>query len=388
MLMNVHSFAQENINSTTFFNKVQSSSILATQSQSDITFKPTLFEDLDLRTETRDFDFDQQEYQFRFDLSTKAKRNAQSDLFDIYKSRLSLSNNNNSKLLEEAYKDWIDLYFIFEMEKSLKEMKLIVDDKISVLEIKTQSLDLKLKDLLNQKSISNNITITLLDLDYSKQQLLSKYNLQGLTPTFDDIIDIKEIIELLFLKKIQKNQLLEDEFNLKSEIINREIALEVAEGKEYFDFGQIRYRGPHEDGIQERISIAAAVNLNRSGNRALKIAKLKMEKDELESEYQLDVQEEYIEAQEVINSIVKQSEILETFIKLKEAEVSEAENLSNQLLKNQTVNPLLLLDIKENKISIEMEKLEREKDIYESYIDYLIKTNALSTPTPRNYLKA
>ena len=48
---------------------------------------------------------------------------------------------------------------------------------------------------------------------------------------------------------------------------------------------------------------------------------------------------------------------------------------------------MILLDIKESKINAALDRLDREKDIYDNYLDYLFKTNAILLSPDRNFLK-
>ena len=391
-VFNIVLCAQEQLNSSLFFKSVLSDALETKPSESTIipsSFKAPIFEEFSFRTETRDLDFDKQEYQFRFDVSTRAKRKAQKELYQQYYTVLNQQiNARETILIDVAYEDWIKLYFIDKKTKILQEKVQVLLDKKMVLEKKAMSLNLDHKQLLNTNRNLNAIKLSLYKSTLLKDEILEKYNLSQSIFSFDNIIKPEQISEMILMQISQNEELLNSEYALKNEMINKEIALEKAEQKEIFDFGQIKYQGPHDNLIQERIAIGAAINFNQSGNRKLKIAELELEKAELSYEKDKD----RIKAQDKLNELSKaiHREILtlDKFSELEAIENNENRRLIELLNEKEGINPILILELKENEVETELERLDLERKIYEDYLEYLFSSNIIYKLPFRNYLKA
>ena len=385
--------AQDVLNSTAYFKSVlPNTNIIATGANINSnlkTFKSPWLEELSFRTETDEFDFDRQEYQLRFNFSTRAIRKAQKELYQHYHNTIfNKVEVDQFKQVELAYENWIKLYFINEKNKILSEKESILIDKIKVLEKKALSLDLNHKELFSSKGALNNLKLDLYKLSLVKAEILDAYNLSVSGFTFDDIIKPNQITEMIMLQVSQNEAFLNQEYAMKNDLINKEIRLEKAEQNKIFDFGNIRYRGPHEDILKERISIGAAVSLNRSGSRKLKIAKLELEKAELNTKKNEDSLEAENDLDLLSKKINRNILALDKYVELKTTEQRENKKLIDLLNEKSGINPILLLDLKQNNIEIELKRLDLLNDIYRDYLEYLFSSEAIYNIPFRNYLKA
>ena len=101
------------------------------------------------------------------------------------------------------------------------------------------------------------------------------------------MIKIEEIAKSVTLLIDQKSSYIQDEQSrLDQEILDTEIRLEKAEKNRIIDFLQVRYQGPREDLLQERLSVSLGIEIPSSGSRKTKIRELNIEKWKSEQEAQ------------------------------------------------------------------------------------------------------
>jgi hypothetical protein len=376
------------INSTEFLSKFFLQSDVTLQ-QDERYIRFPWIEQLDLRTETRDLDFDQQEYTLRLDPSSRKKRNAYNDLYNAYKRNPDL---RKISYLEEdiytAYKTWVSLYFI-EKRKSIYEgLQLLYADKALLSEKKLNALEISFKDLIDIETSSTQLEVNAFDDDLMNDYFLRKYSLGEVLLDFEDIIKVEEILLSVQSMEMSLSNKDLEKYNYEQELINKEIAVEKAEGQHYFDFLQFKYRGPHDNLFEERFSIGLGTELSNPGSRKLKLEELKLKQLEIEQGYENDIEESNTVLEEIKEEIILD---IKSYMNKKEASITQAKNLSiisDKVRTREGYDPEILLDIKEKTLKFSLELLDLEESIYEDYIKLLAESLNLFKKPLTNHLQS
>lgn len=347
-------------------------------------------EDVVVRTETRDFDIDRQEFTLRLKPGSIKKRRAQEALLNHYKTLPDEESLDfYGDVVLNLYSDWISLYFQKQYEETYDSLQLVWADKESVLTKKLGALDVDFDELKDLEIDKNRLSQAQFELDLDKELLLERYDLVGSQLGFGEVVSLEEIGERLAVEAMSGPvNALDFVQEFEKLEIDKEIALERAEQRDYFDFVQFRYRGPHDDPFEEKFAIGVGFNLDNDGNRKLKIAKLLQDKRALDKEFVMDSNKRTIEARQVAEELQRDMKITQHFLALKQEErknLSEIERLVK--LKN-GFDPLLILEIKEHQLKENLKILKYKEGIYFDYIKLLSTTNQLSSLPFKNHLRA
>jgi len=344
-------------------------------------------EQYDIRTETRDLDFEKQEYTLRLDPSSRKKRNAYKALYQMYTTNPDLrAADFQNEDIYNAYRNWITLYFIEKRNLISEELRILYADKALLSDRKLNASEISFKELIDIELSNTDLEIKSFDDALLTDFFLAKYAMENKLLDFTDMISIEEVLLTVESMVAAESGSELEKYNYDQEIINREIAIEKAEGKHYFDFLQFKYQGPHDDLLAERFSIGMGAEIPNTGSRKLKIEELKLKQLELERDYENDKQEVNIAMSETKAEIILE---IKSFMFKKEVRIQQAKRLEVIGQKVQTqegYDPEILLDIKEKKLKSSLNLLDLEESIYEDYIKLLAESLQLFKQPFQNHL--
>jgi len=384
--------AQENLNSDQFFEQAFEQ-LSEAGLKENVSIKFPWIEELQFRTETRDFDFDRQEYTLRLSPSTPKKIKAQEALLSHYQSSPDQKSSRAlQKVISSLYLDWLSLYFINQELEMLDELEIIWNDKKTILQKLIGQHNIDFKDLISLEKDKNELAQLRYELQLELKTILSLYSQDdGIDPDFSPLPSydhIEATIKKLSAESLMASATADPLYAYKQEELLKEIALEEAEGNQYFDFIQLRYRGPHENFWEERLAVGLGFQWPNDGNRKLKLAELKMEQDLLVQEKELENNESLREATISRTKLEQRIDKAKHFANLKAQEATELEKISKAIQQKQGFDPMIILDLKESAISSRIKILDYEKDVFEEYVKYLSSLGKLGAMPFVNYLKA
>ncbi len=322
----------------------------------------------EIRTETRDFEPTRQEFTLRTRLSTPGLRRAQTQ----YYQRLNELPDTESfrvtcRETEDRYAGWLELYRIDELNGLLNDLEVVLTDKQTVLLRLAQTLDFEWRELIDARTELTDLTIRRSELRRKRELLLERFGFSGRTPSFDDFREPDE------LTSGRESIATADEREIEAELalVAGELAIEEAERKRYFRYAQARYQGDDRDPFREEFALSVGFQLPNSGGQKIKQRELELDRLELERERELNrlVSDRL---QTGWNDYLRQE--LQLIQEQNDAYATEAEELatiSANLSAALSVNPLLLLRIRERNLRNRQRLLDRRADLYDDYLDYL-----------------
>ena len=342
-------------------------------------------ETYEFRTESDEFDFDRQEYLVRLTPTSPRVRKAQSALFDHYREKLSLVESYyvNDKI-EEAYYQWTDLYINQQKLAIYQALRDISQDKQAVYQQQARGQDFDYTKLVDAQKELNDLNLQIRELALKASMLKAQANLGTETLIFEDMIGVDQITQAL--SNVYPADSSDAKYDYRQALLDKEIALERAEKRKIFDFVQVRYAGPHDDLLGERIAVGAAIKIPTSGNRNLKIEEIRIEQQELALEHRIARQKIAKEMNERILQIRSKIAIYKTFEEVRASEIESYQAISTFVAQEQGEDPILLLEINENIEKVELDKVKHLEEIYEEYLEYLSLSGKMFARPFKNYL--
>lgn len=328
-------------------------------------FRAPWLDNTELRTETRDFDFERQQYVLRLSPSTPGKARAQSALYNLRENRPDFEAAEIAcDELRQRYEDWLDLYLVEEELKLLSSLDSILADRNLVLNRQSASLDFDWDDLLDLRKEHTELRLRQLTLRERRKNLLAPYGIQEVTLDFSHFPAVSGLINDLEIDPIPEDP----EIAYELELAAREIALERAEGRQYLDFVQGQYQGPHEDQFVERFSVGVGFQLPGNGNRKLKVRELELEQQELIRKQTLDQKAEQQQMESRLETLTGLLQLYSATTKIFDEEAEELERISNNLARREGFDPLPLLSIQARKLKNQLRALDSKQDLLERYL--------------------
>ncbi len=370
---------QNVLNSDNFFNS-------RLGRQTDATFysesaRMPWIEDIDFRTETDDFDFARQEYTLRISPSSPGVRKAQKELLETYKAE---PNNELTAIKKDEvlrmYKDWVNLFLLENEAEIIREFSGIIDDRKIIYEKKISISEFDPEEILKNEVSLVDVNQKLFELELLKERLIGSVDIDH-----SDMISINDILDVVESSDIVLD---EGELTYERQVLEKEMALEKAEGKKVLDFVQLRYNGPHDDLLRERLAVGVAFRLSNSSSRKIKMERLGMELEQLEQEFSLDSNAQQLETNDVLQELQFNLKLLESFDQLQGDLDQKLELLSEAVKKQVGFDPLVILKLKETKLEARLDRLQIVEDIYINYLKYLSISNRMFQLPFKNYLKA
>jgi len=327
------------------------------------------FESYDFRTETRDFDLDRQEYTFRLSPSTRRKVRAQEGLYRHLELAPDFkAQDDRCQTLADRYADWTEMYFLSLEIDLLRRQEQIRADQSTVLNRLAGTLDFDWSELIKIREEQTDLQIEYLSVQDRRDYLYGHYGLEGMNLDFRDLLPLNEIRE-----RIRKtgNTAMDPEIAYELETISRELELERAEQKQYLDFAQVKYQGPHEDPASERLSVGVALQLPNSGNQVVKIREMELEAESLRREQTREATARKTDFESRRQRLLERFGRFDTFAELYLREQQEFEDLSRKLARKDGVNPLPMLKIKARALRNELKLLRLQAELYDGYLSLM-----------------
>lgn len=376
-------FGQELLTSVDFFEMGQTIEPTASGRSASVTMP--WFEEYELRTETRDFDLEEQEYTFRLSPSTGSKRRAQAALYQHQEDRPDFDAQERScDLLSDRYADWVELYFLAQQKEVLDELAMILKDRQTVLNRLASSLDFDWPALINLREAETELFLRQAAKRTTEAQLKQAYGLAGVVLSFQDMTPVENLPAKL---TGGTTFALDPELAYDMELAARELALEQAEQKQYLNFAQLRYRGPHSDLVRERLSVGVGLQLPNSGNQKIKIRELELEQEAIQREAQIENADQQFAFETRKQAWLLDYDYYQTLVRTYAEEKQEMERIGEQMRRKEGFNPLPLLAIKERAVRNRLQQLRLAEALFERYLDLQELTGALCAATGGELLR-
>lgn len=395
-LVSVSLFGQSNtVNTWEFFQAVfediDQRVSSSTHQSGEYTFKAPIIEEYEFRTETNDFDLDRQDYLIRVSPTTKAIREAQQRLFDGY---LSQPKDDPYSLeldfIEDAYEYWVEEYFTSELEGLLEEQKTILEDKMTVIKKQLVINEADFSDFVKAQNDLKDLNFNQLQNKQENKIYGFPVSLNGVDYLFDDLISIDEL--KAFVTAFDPSTVEDPERrisdNLKRTEIQNELDLEEAEAKQILRFAEISYGGPNSDPFREKVSVGVGLRFPWDGGNRLDLQELRIEMDNLETEAVFDQDRLFLEVSRSRFEVLESIRLYEEQLALRDAMNESNMELKNILTETNNSNPTFILELNQQSVELEIDRINSQKDVYEEYLDFL-EDSLLMTQLPlKNYLLA
>ena len=342
-------------------------------------YKLPWIEELNVRSETRDWKLRKQSYSLRLRPVSLGERRASSQLYNNWQQELLyLKLDEVYDQVADIHELWIDQDFISRQIELKKQIVALLSDvekvnaKQSLIDANKLSLLLAVKSRIAE--INNGI---ILDQKrrYDKLRAISA-QVQGDYILQADSIDVNGYIQSAKESLLATNRpYISNSDLLDLQVLRNEMELEKAENNRVLDFVSLEYRGPHDNYLEERVSLGMSFNLPFFNGNQLSIAKIKVEQEQEQYKIEKVKQESLAKLTKIRESIFSNVFEYNSYNKLY-SEI-EAENL--QLISNMErqaiINPSIKLNhriqVIENKLSL----LKIQESIVKNYLDYLRATD-------------
>ncbi len=368
--------AQPKVNTETFFSLVEQTT---TAARTVSAVKMPWFESYELRTETRDFDFDRQEYTFRLSPSTRRKVRAQESLYRHLELAPDFkAEEDRCQALADRYADWVEVYFLSQEGDLLQQLERVRTDQATVLNRMAGSMDFDWSELIKIREEQTDLQIDYLTVQDQLAYYFEAYGLRGKNLDFTDMVPLSNLRGRVRKAAVRAA---DPEIAYDLETINRELELERAEQKQYFDFAQVRYRGPHEDPARERFSVGLALQLPNSGNQKLKVREMELEAESLRREEVREASAEEKDFESRQQLLLEYCGRYDTFSELYLRERQEFEALGLRMSGKEGANPLPLLKMKARALRNELKLLRLQAEIYGAYLGLMERNGAMCGST-------
>ncbi len=359
--------AQKVITSTDFFQiRKESNDGMPGENRSVLSARMPWIEEYQFRTETRDFDIDQQEYTFRVSPSTGRKRRALTALYNHQERAPDFDAQElNCDDLADRYSQWLVLYLMDRELDILTRLRVVMDDRQLVLSRQAGSLDFDWSKLIGLRQDVTDLDLRFSTLKTVQARINNDLGLLEPNYSFVAFISLSEIGEA-FPGNFKRG--VDPKLDYELATVSYELELEKAEQKQFFDFAQLKYQGPHTDELEERFSVGLAFQLPNSGDKKLKMRELELEEQSLRKEQALALATDRAEYEEEVASWRIEFEHFKFMAALHRKEQEELRQISDQLKKKEGFNPLPLLAIQERAIRNELKLLDVSTDLYQNYL--------------------
>lgn len=347
-------------------------------------FSLPIIEELNVRTETRDWMLNRQQYNLRVSPYSLGERRASQRLHDHWAKELDLLKLSQiEEVVSRVHQDWIDIQMNY-IEISHYENKIEYLNDIEIVLTKESSENVEL--LTQLLEVRNKIVRTNQNISEKQRNIESlSTQIKSLLAVNDEIsiqaqnldvyIDAARIVVINNEESINSYS---DLFEL--EAIDRELELEKAEAAKVLDFVQMQYSGPHDDDLEERISLGVSLNIPYKSNQNLSIAKLKIEKE-------VELMKQEISKKESINKLSRIKEKINFKITQYDESsrvIADAHKrndiLIESLKKESTINPKIILQNEIAKVADQIELSKIKAQIIEYYLEYLSESKAYYSP--------
>ncbi len=344
-------------------------------------------EEYEFRTESQDFDLDRQEYTFRVSPSTPQKRKAQQAKYNHIAGRPDfVSDEYRCRQLADLHADWLSMYIIHRRLNLLARIGEVLADRQKILRKQVEIFKMDAREFVKLATNLTDAALAQKEMDLEWEALREKYAYTSEVLDFEDMIDAEKIVEIVSAQSFNGEQFFDREDAFDKSALLHEYALEKAEKQQYLDFAQIRYRGPHSDLLEERISLGLAFRLPNSGNRKIKMQELLFEMESIDREQIMRSERFLNRIEDLKRRILKDIKRLDYYTTVVADERVKLLELGQIILREEGVSPSLSLDVEERHIQTQLEILDMEEDIMDNFLEYLVLTNQMCSEVPINHL--
>jgi|GEM_PF-5816419 len=353
-------------------------------------YRLPLVRGVEFRSESRNFALRQQQYTLRVKPNSLRAVLANKKVYTSKMDELEIQGRINfNQELEDRYILLIEYLFNDKLMGAYQVKKIQLQDKLTILKQTVYDVDFDVDDIMKteddlfetQTILSNlqesqTYKNTLLQLMAGKDDRVRLNTDNVMSPdtianTSIELLNQKENFEIL----LKESQLMTIESKMK---------LDVAESKTFIDFVQAEYRERDVLFLNENISIGFGINLPFFGNAR----KIKSDHylDKVKTESEITALKNEQETQE--NLAVSKFRSTVTLYKAYKERASTSSNAA--LLKfypeMEGVSPLILIKLKISENNKNIEMIELERVLYETYIEMLAVKNVLFQTPFNNYL--
>ncbi len=343
------------------------------------TYKLPWLEEVNVRSETRDWKLREQRYSLRLSPVSLGERRASAKLYNSWQQELVyLKLDKVYDQVSDIHEEWVSQDFLsrqieldqqieallFDVEKVTTKQSLIDADKLSLLlTVRSRIAKLNNSIALKQKRRKDKLQLISQQLEGDYRLLADSIDLVGY------IQSAKEMTLTIDRAYISEGDLLE------TQILNNEMELEKAENNRVLDFVSLQYRGPHDNELEERVSLGMSFNLPFFNGNKFSLAKIKVEQ-EIE-QYKLDIrkQESLAELTEIRESILSNLYEYESYKKLYTDIETENLQLISNMSEQSIINPIIKLNHRIQVLDNELSLLNIQESIVKKYLEYLKATD-------------
>lgn len=357
-------------------------------------FKVPVLDRVEFRTETRDFELEQQEYGIRISPNSIGERKYNKE---YYSSSVKISELKRKSALNNAlsqrYEYIIDLVITKRTTQIKRRMKLLLEDRITVLSRSRNTLDFDYEDLLKAEDDLHDVELALIELDRKdvslKLQIGAFLNLPNeFVFNAGDFIDVN-FIENFALRVNGVN----DSTHLgiatrreNVELAARDFLEEKAERNNPLGFFQATYRDDENGPLGNDLRLGLGIRLPIANSSQPRLNRLFLR--QLNEENNLKVLRN--DALSQLNTIKENLALLIEKYRATEKVIAEdnSETSLRRYLAIEGISPLILLRINESILHKEAILNDLEKQIFDEYLKLLKSTGKLVESPVKNYFSS
>ena len=347
---------------------------LPAQSRLELTapppFKTSLITAYDLRTETRDFEAGRQEFSVRFNFGSPGLIRAQRGMAaQLTTAPAVRPEGEYCDAVERLYEDWLELYELTESIRLHDSLLLVAADRRRLADYSTAALLTRVDELYRLRTRRTNLAMDTLRLHQRAQSLQEYYELTEQPLSFSLPLPA-EVAAALMQSTDADATARRTEQDYRLALLDREEALELAEGRQLLDFLQLQYRSNNRDEIREKFSVGLAFRIQDSGNRRLKLQELRLEREQLAQEYRFSTQARLIRQSVERRQLAYALDYYEGLAILIDTEVRDLRQLTELAARDASRSPDLLLDLRERTLDHRLRLLDAYLDVLTAYLDW------------------
>ena len=351
-----------------------------------------LIEKMEFRTNTNDFDIKLQEYSLRISPNSLRSIKKQRQYQKTVQYLTEMERNAAwGQALRERYDLLVNAIYFQEILAVRNKQKILYHDKVILLRRSIALPDFDVLNLIEAEDEAQENLREILDLENA----ISTFNnaIQGLDSTSNpiqiekdklpDINDIKRILVEIKPDEIANHPELKV---LYAKVQNYMLEYQLESAKTKFSVGLIdaKYDFGPKFSLQKSFSIGLGFNLPVKGSAKLDLNELQISIFESESQYKeaknFLMAEKYSIFQS-LNNLIQKYELVN-----QQLNDSQAEHALKEYSKIAEASPQALLKLRENTLKKELLLQQLERDILQSFIEYLDFSGLLSQKPFKNYL--
>lgn len=342
-------------------------------------YKMPWIEELNVRSETRDWKLREQRYSLRIRPISFGERRASSKLYNSWQQELVfLKQERIYDKVADIHEDWIKQDFISRRITLDKEILNLLSD-VEKVAMKQSAINAdKLTGLLAVRDRIATIVNDNILRDNRRKKVLVELSesIEGEYIVAPDSINIDNYLQAIKEVLIAPNRANISQSDLLDlQTLDNEMELERAEQNRVLDFVSLQYRGPHDNELEERVSLGMSFNLPFFTSRKLAIAKLQVEKEREQYRIEERKEESLQKIVSVKSSILSQMNEYESYLQLYNKIEKENLQLISNMEDQSFINPTIRLNHNIQVLDHEIALLNLKENMIKSYLEYLKLTD-------------